>query len=311
MLTDILGIRVGHATDTQNLTGCTIALFDEPVVVGVDVRGANSSTIYTDMLAYDNLWPTVSGIMLTGGSSYGLESALGAMRYLEEQGLGVDLGVTKLPIVPAAVIFDLAIGNPHVRPDLAMGRESCVNAKAGPFARGKVGVGTGATIGKLSGVEFASPGGLGTYTVNLYNGIKVSAMVAVNSFGDVIDPTSNKILAGTKNEAGEFINTYEQMKRGITSQSMFHQLNTTIGIVSCNCQLSKVEANRMAKLAHNGLAQVIRPIHTNVDGDTLFATGLVKSSLRATIDLLGTAAADAVAGAVLDAVRNSKRSITS
>ncbi len=306
MLTDISGIRVGHATDDVNLTGCTIALFDEPVVAGVDVRGANSATIYTDMLAHDNLWPTISGIMLTGGSIFGLESALGAQKYLEEKGLGVDLGVAKLPVVPAAVIYDLGVGNANIRPDLAMGRTACENAKSGAFARGRVGVGTGATIGKLSGAKFACAGGLGTYTVHMHDGIKVSAMVAVNAFGDVIDPLTNKIIAGTRNEAGEFINTYEEMKRGVRSQSTFHKLNTTIGVVSTNCQLTKVEANRMAKLAHNGLAQVIRPIHTNVDGDTLFATGLQKSDLRATIDLLGTAAAEAVAGAVLDAVRSIK-----
>jgi L-aminopeptidase/D-esterase-like protein len=303
MLTDIDGIRVGHATDARAMTGCTIAVFDEPIVPGVDVRGANAATIYTDLLYPDSVMPSVTGIMLTGGSAFGLEAALGAVRYFEEQGRGYDVGVAKIPLVPAAVIYDLSVGDPNVRPDLAMGRAACEAAKPGPFERGRVGGGTGATVGKLYGVKQSSPGGLGTATVSLYGGIKVSAMIVVNSFGDVRD-TSGRIVAGAKYEGGEFADTYARMKLGDKNQSALARMgmNTTIGIVSTNCRLTKVEASRMATLAHNGLARAICPIHTNVDGDTLFATGLQKSELTAPVDLLGTAAAEAAMLACLDAV---------
>lgn len=304
MLTDIDGIRVGHATDIKAMTGCTIAVFDEPVVPGVDVRGANAATIYTDLLYPDSVMPSVTGIMLTGGSAFGLEAALGAVHWFEEQGRGYDVGVAKIPLVPAAVIYDLSVGDAKVRPDLAMGRKVCEAAKPGAFERGRVGCGTGATVGKLYGVKQSSPGGLGTATVSLYGGIKVSAMIVVNSFGDVRDPATGKIIAGTKNEAGEFADTYARLKLGDKSQSALARMgmNTTIGIVSTNCRLTKVEASRMATLAHNGLARAICPIHTNVDGDTLFATGLQKSDLTAPVDLLGTAAAEAVMLACVDAV---------
>lgn len=304
MLTDIPGIRVGHATDSAAMTGCTIAIFDEPVAPGIDVRGANAATIYSDLLYPDSVMPSVTGIMLTGGSAFGLEAALGAVRWFEEQGRGYDVGVAKIPLVPAAVIYDLSVGDAKVRPDLAMGRKACIAAKAGAFERGRVGGGTGATVGKLYGVKKSSPGGLGTATVSLYGGIKVSAMVVVNSFGDVRDPASGKILAGSRDDKGEFADTYARMKAGDKSQSALARMgmNTTIGIVSTNCRLTKVEASRMATLAHNGLAKAICPIHTNVDGDTLFATGLQKSGLSAPVDLLGTAAAEAVALACVDAV---------
>jgi len=303
MLTDITGIRVGHASDAVNMTGCTIAIFDEPVVPGVDVRGANAATIYSDLLYPDSVMPSVNGIMLTGGSAFGLEAALGAVRWFEEQGRGYDVGVAKIPLVPAAVIYDLSVGNANVRPDLAMGRKACEAAKGGDFLRGRVGCGTGATAGKLYGAKNASPGGLGTATVEMYDGIKVSALVVVNSFGDVKDAAGN-IIAGTKDKDGKFADTYAALKRGEKSQSALARMgmNTTIGIIATNCRVTKVEASRIATLAHNGLAKAICPIHTNVDGDTLFAVGMQKSDLAAPADLLGTAAAEAVMLACIDAV---------
>lgn len=303
MLTDITGIRVGHVTDSVNLTGCSVAVFDKPAVVGASQRGGNSVSIYMDYFRPGTIAPSINAVMLTGGSSFGLEAALGAMKYFEEKKLGIDVGVTNIPLVPAAVIYDLSVGNAHVRPDLKMGYQVCEAARDGPFDTGPVGAGTGATIGKFYGATYASPGGIGTATVHLYGGIMVSAMVVVNSFGDLVDPVTHDILAGTHDIAGNFLNTLTLMKSGLQSPYFVAKQNTTIGIVSTNCQLTRTEANRLAELAHNGLAQVIHPIHTNVDGDTLFASGWKESDKTAPMDVLGVAAVEAVAKACLNAVR--------
>lgn len=302
MLTDVTGVRVGHCTDKENLTGCTVVVFDRPTVCGVDVRGANPSTKDTDLLRPMSAMPEIHALVLTGGSSFGLESAMGVTRFLEEQGRGFDAKVARIPIVPAAVIYDLSVGNPHVRPDSQMGRAACQAAQTGAFARGSVGAGTGATVGKLFGVQGASKGGLGTASVNV-RGVTVSALMVVNAFGDVVDRATRKILAGSKAPDGTFVNTACCWKQQDPTTSAFAFGNTTIGVVCCDSRLTKEEANRIAVVAHNGMARAIYPSHTGVDGDAVFATGRLDSATRVPVDVLGAAAAEAVEQAILDAVK--------
>ncbi len=304
MLTDVGNLRVGHASDYTNKTGCTVILFDSPTVAGVDVRGSAPSTKDTDLLRPTFSMPEVHAILLTGGSSFGLEASMGVMKYLEEEGKGFDVGVAKIPIVPAAVIYDLSYGNPMVRPDIKMGIEACKASSYKPFKRGSVGAGTGATVGKIFGMEHASKGGVGTAILNLHDNIKVGAIVVVNAFGDVINQRTNTILASPKDENGNFLNTYECQKKGIKSKSAFNFKNTTIGVVSCNCKLTKEEANRVSTLAQNGIAKAISPAHTSLDGDTIFATGLINTDLRCSVDLIGNAAAEAVELAIFDAIES-------
>jgi len=251
--------------------------------------------------------PEIHAILLTGGSCYGLEAAMGVTRYLEGIGRGYDVGVAKIPIVPAAVIYDLSVGSAQVRPDIAMGIKACEGAHSGVFERGSVGVGTGATVGKLYGVKSASKGGIGTALVTLRQNVSVGALVVVNAFGDVLDPKTGNIVAGTKDADGNFVNTYERQKEGTTADSPFKFMNTTLGVVSCNCRLTKEEANRVATLAQNGIARAISPSHTSSDGDAIFATGRLDTDLRCPVDLLGNAAAEAVQLAIIDAVRLSGR----
>lgn len=304
MLTEVDSIRVGHSSDYINKTGCTVIIFDAPTVGGVDVRGANPGTKDTDLLRPMSSMPEIHAILLTGGSSFGLEAAIGVMRYLESVDCGYKVGTVKIPIVPAAVIYDLGVGSARVRPDIAMGIKACEQARSGDFERGSVGAGTGATIGKLHGTAFASNGGVGTSLVTLRSGVKVGALMVVNCFGDVVDFSSGRILAGSKDDAGNFVNTYQRQKEGVVVSSAFRFTNTTIGVVSCNCRLTKEEANRVAVLAQNGLARTVSPCHTAVDGDAIFATGRTDADLRCPVDLLGNAAAEAVELAVLDARRS-------
>jgi L-aminopeptidase/D-esterase-like protein len=305
MLTDIDHIRVGHGTDHANGTGCTVVLFDTPTVAGVDVRGANPTTKDTDLIRPMSIMPEAHAVVLTGGSCFGLESAMGVARYLEGIGRGYDVGPARIPIVPAAGIYDLSYGSAKVRPDIAMGMRACEDATSGPYERGSVGAGTGATIGKLYGPANSSKGGVGTASVRVRGEIIVAALVVVNTFGDVVDRASGEILAGTMDADGRFVDTYARQKAGEESQSVFGSLdNTLIGIVCCNGRLNKAEANRVASMAHNGIARAVSPAHTSVDGDTLFATGRLASDLRCPVDLVGGAAAEAVELAILDAVRS-------
>lgn len=304
MLTEVGGIRVGHCSDHEHQTGCTVVIFDEPTVAGVDVRGANPSTKDTDLLRPTSTMPEVHAVLLTGGSSYGLEAAMGVTRYLEGVGRGYDVGVARIPIVPAAVIFDLAVGSPDVRPNLAMGVKACEDARDGVFETGRVGAGTGAAVGKLNGIRFASEGGVGTALVTLNGGVKVGALLVVNAYGDVIDRSTGRIVAGARDESGAFVDTYARQKAGQTGASSFrYGTNTLIGVVSCNARLTKEEANRVATLAHNGIARAVSPAHTSVDGDAIFATGKLDSELSCPVDLLGSAGAEAVELAILNAVR--------
>ncbi|MEG1547909.1 MAG: P1 family peptidase [Clostridia bacterium] len=297
-ITDINGIKVGHYTDKTARTGCTVILCEDGAVGGVDVRGSAPGTRETDLLRGYNSVERIQAVMLAGGSAFGLDAASGVMQYLEEKGKGVDVGVGVVPIVPAAVIFDLGVGDSRVRPGKAEGYAACIAASEQTPQTGNVGVGCGATVGKVFGAEFASSGGLGTSCLELPGGIKVGAIVAVNALGDVYDPDTGCIVAGAHKD-GRFLNCMN-----ITGAENIGFTNTTIGVVATNAVLTREEANKLASMAHDGLALSIRPVHTSMDGDTFFAmsTGERKFPI---LPLLA-AAVKAVYLAVLNAVEFDK-----
>lgn len=301
-ITDIEGIRVGHYSDREAITGCTVLLCEEGAVGGVQIRGSASGTRELDALHPLHLVDRVHGLLFAGGSAFGLDAAGGVMAYLEEQGVGFDVGVTRVPIVPAAILFDLKIGDVRVRPDRAMGYAACQAATSGTIEEGSVGAGTGATVGKLMGIECAMKGGVGTSSLSLPGGVAVSALAVVNAFGDVIDPETGQILAGLRDgpDGRRLLDTAAQMRAGVHPRG-YGRESTTLVAVATNAQLSKVEATTLAQQAQLGLARTIRPVHTTLDGDATFvlATGRVRSDLNA----LGVVAADAVAQAVVRAIR--------
>ena len=301
-ITDIEGIRVGHCCNFQALTGCTVLLCEEGAVGGVDIRGSASGTRELDPLHPLHLVERVHGLLFAGGSAFGLDAAGGVMQYLEERGVGFDVGVARVPIVPAAILFDLRVGDPRVRPDRTMGYRACENATSGVIEEGSVGVGTGATVGKLMGIESAMKGGVGTSSLSLPSGIAVGALVAVNAFGDVIDPETGGILAGLRDgpEGTSLLDTAAQMRIGVRPRG-YSRESTTLAVVATNARLSKVEANKLAQQAQVGLARTIRPVHTTLDGDAMFvlATGRAEGDLNA----LGVIAAEAVAQAVVRAIK--------
>ncbi len=307
-ITDVPGLKVGHYTDPVGITGCTVVLCPEGAVGGVDVRGSAPGTRETDLMRPVRLVQEVHAVLLSGGSAYGLDAAGGVMRWLEEQGVGFDVGVGVVPIVPAAVLFDLTIGDPHARPDAAAGYAACQSADDGPVAEGNVGAGTGATVGKLFGPKFATKSGLGSASVKIGKGIIVGALVAVNAFGDVVDPETGRILAGTRKPVvGGFVDTARRMQ-GDLGQTILGFANTTIAVVATSAYLSKEGANKMAQMAHDGLARSIRPIHTMFDGDTVFALATGKPDKKGRVkeadwSVIGAAAADVLAQAVVRAVR--------
>ncbi|HET7639600.1 MAG TPA: P1 family peptidase [Ktedonobacteraceae bacterium] len=298
-ITDIPGIRVGHDTDLEAGTGCTVILCDTPAIGGVDVRGGAPATRETDLLHPIYMVEEVHAIVLAGGSAYGLDAASGVMRYLEEQNTGYDTGVARVPIVPAAAIFDLGFASARVRPDAAAGYRACEQATMEATAQGNVGAGTGATVGKMLGPAFMMKGGLGSASLRLEDGTLVGAIVAVNAFGDIIDPHTHEVIAGTRNPLGGFVfaNPFG---------------NTTIAVVATNASLSKDAINKVAQMAHNGLAQTIQPAHTMFDGDTVFALALGSKSQTPTdpataalqVSRIGAAAATTLARAIMKAVRN-------
>lgn len=303
-ITDVDGIKVGHYTDRDAATGCTVVLCERGASAGVDVRGSAPGTRETALLDPTCLVDRVHAVLLSGGSAFGLAAATGVMRFLEERGCGFECGVARVPIVPAAVLFDLTIGQADVRPDVEAGYQACLAANAGPVEEGCVGAGTGATVGKLLGPWLATKSGIGTASQRIGGRIVVGAIVAVNAFGDVVDPATNQIIAGTrKPTVGGFVNTLEEMK-GMSGQMTAGFTNTTIGVVATNVYLDKAQANKVAQMAHDGLAMVIRPVHTMFDGDTIFALAMGKPGENsADVSLLGSVAAQVTAEAVLRAVR--------
>lgn len=273
-ITDVPGVEVGQAEDLKALTGCTVVRVPDGAVAGVDVRGAAPGTRETDLLHPMNLVGEVHAVCLAGGSAFGLDAASGVMQALEEEKQGFDVGVGVVPIVPAAVLFDLTVGSADVRPDQAMGYQAAKRATDQPVQEGNVGAGCGATVGKFSGMKFAMKSGLGSASRRLKNGVIVGAVVAVNAVGEVRDPHTGKRLAGARDGQGGFLDYFERMEKTDPRNQAF-QTNTTLAVVANNAKLTKAEANKAAQMAHDGLARTIVPIHTMNDGDTVFslATG--------------------------------------
>ena len=303
-ITDVQGIKVGHYTDREAATGCTVILCEEGAVAGVDVRGAAPGTRETDALRPMSLVGKAHAILLGGGSAFGLDAAGGVMRYLEERGYGVDTGVAKVPIVPAAILFDLRLGSAQVRPGPDEGYKACLVASTGPVAEGCVGAGTGATLGKILGPERMTKSGLGTASQR-FGDATIGAIVAVNPFGDVVDPGTGRIIAGPRDmEKGCFLDTIDIMK-GCKESPGALPTNTTIGVVATDALLDKEQVNKMAQLAHDGLARTVRPAHTMFDGDTMFALATGKAGLE-DVTILGAIAAEVVAAAIIRAVRQAE-----
>ncbi len=301
---DIEGLKVGQAENPEAKTGVTVVIAEKGAVCGVDVRGAAPGTRETDLLSPINAMEKVQAVVLSGGSAFGLEAASGVMDYLEEKNIGFDVGVTKVPIVPSAVLYDLENGDAFTRPDKAMGRQACENASDSVLLEGDYGAGCGATVGKLRGMEHCTNSGIGSWSEATENGIKVAALIAVNAFGDVYE--NGKIIAGTKDDDGNFISAEEGVIQMASSLS-FSGKNTTIGIIATNVKLTKAQAAKVAGMAHDGLARCIRPIHTTMDGDTLFCLSTEEIEMpTAPVDVVGILAAKATEQAVLRAVKAAK-----
>jgi L-aminopeptidase/D-esterase-like protein len=302
-ITDVAGIEVGHFTDSRRPTGCTVVIARDGAVGGVDVRGAAPGTRETDLLAPTNLVDQVHGILLAGGSAWGLDAATGVVRWLEEQGVGYPVGSARLPLVPGAVLFDLLVGDASIRPDAAAGYRACELASTMPPAEGNVGAGTGAAIGKVFGIERAMKGGVGTASVTV-EGITVGALIACNALGDVIDPETAAVIAGARTPDGKSLaDTRRALLRGEPPKPLLAGTNTTIGVIATDAVITKVQASRLATMGHDGLARSINPVHTMSDGDTLFMLGTGRAGKSVGMMVLGTMVAEAVAIATARAAR--------
>lgn len=302
----IPGVRIGHHTMSERPTGCTVVLFDGGAVGGVDVRGSAPGTRETDLLNPGNLVDRVNAIVLSGGSAFGLEVASGVMRFLEERGEGFVVREeprTIVPIVPQAILFDLFVGDdPSVRPDAACGYAAATAATGDNVAEGSVGAGAGATVGKLRGLQHAMKGGIGIASLTLANGLTVTAIVAVNALGDVIDPATGRVVAGVRDDDGSLMDARLVLRGGATIRSGIGE-NTTIGVVVTNAALTKVQVTKLAQSAHDGLARAIYPIHTMYDGDAMFAAATGSFEGEISMLTLETLVADVVARAVIRGVR--------
>ena len=303
-ITDVAGIKVGHFTETRRPTGCTVILFEDGAVCGVDVRGGAPGTRETDLLAPHKSAPVVHAILLSGGSSFGLDAASGVMRYLEERSIGIETRVTRVPLVPAAILYDLAIGDHRIRPDATSGYRACEAARTNPPMEGNVGAGAGATVGKVFGMNRAMKGGIGTASIRLPGEPVVGAIVAVNAVGDVLDPMSGQIIAGVRSKDGrKVLGALPAIYSGEPLPQMLGGTATTLAVVATDARLSKAQAAKVAEMAHDGLARVINPLHTPADGDTVFSVATGKSGREGNVALIGLLAAEAASRAVLRAIR--------
>jgi L-aminopeptidase/D-esterase-like protein len=303
-ITDVDGIKVGHFTDSRRPTGCTVVLCEQGATAGVDVRGSAPGTRETDLLKPTNLVDKVNAIVISGGSAFGLETATGVMRYLEEHDAGFATAAGKVPIVPAAILYDLNVGDAKVRPNADAGYRACLNAKRGPVEEGSIGAGAGATIGKIGGGK-PMKGGIGTSSIKLDNGLVVGAIVAVNCVGDVIDPKTGKIVGGARTADGKaFLNIIDAYRAGRGTASPGQ--NTTIGVVATNARFDKTQMTKIAEMSHDGMARAINPTHTASDGDTMFAISTGVSRVTPNLTAIGALAAEAVSEAILRAVMRAK-----
>lgn len=310
-ITDVPGIKVGHIQNLEALTGCTVILTEAGATGGVDQRGGAPGTRETDALRPMHLVEKVHGVILSGGSAFGLDTASGVMKYLEEKNIGVNTGFGKVPIVPSAILFDLGIGKSMIRPDAQMGYEACQIATDNNCEQGNVGAGTGATVGKILGMKQAMKSGVGTASMEIGNGVIIGAIIAVNAFGDIVTPIGGEILAGARSmrsglikigSPGRFADTMRVLKTlaGRSIMRFASKQNTVIGVVGTNAVLTKNEANKVAQMAHNGLAMTIRPAHTMFDGDTIFALATNRRKIDANI--VGAFASEVVSKAIINGI---------
>jgi L-aminopeptidase/D-esterase-like protein len=306
-ITDVQGIKVGHFTESRRPTGCTVLIFENGATAGVDVRGAAPGTRETDLLNPVNSVQKIQAILLTGGSAYGLDAATGVMRYLEEHKLGLSVGSNIVPIVPAAVLFDLPVGDGKIRPNAESGYKACQAASTGMVAEGNVGAGAGATVGKMFGMKAAMKSGIGTAGIRVGDtGIIVGAIIAVNSVGDVYDPKTAKIIAGARKPDGSgFIDTIAEMRAGRLGEAPIGA-HTAIGVVATNVAFDKSQITKIAQMAHDGLARCVNPVHTPSDGDTIFAIASGAISARADHGAIGALAAEAISEAIVRAITNAR-----
>jgi L-aminopeptidase/D-esterase-like protein len=303
-LTDVAGVKVGQFTDTRRPTGVTVVLVERGAICGVDVRGGAPGTRETDLLDPRNLVDRVHGVVLAGGSAFGLDAATGVVRYLEEKGVGFPTGAGPVPIVPAAVLYDLLVGDPKVRPDAAAGYEAARTATPGPVLEGSIGAGAGATVGKLFGFGSAMASGLGTASLRLPNRAVVAALVAVNAVGDVVDPATGQVVAGARAPEGRgFRRALDALAAGRPPGAPLAGQNTTLAVVATNVVLNKAQAGKVAQMAHDGLARAIHPVHTPWDGDVVFALSTGEVALDSPDLVVGSLAAEVLSRAVLRAVR--------
>lgn len=297
---ELYGFYIGNAEDQEGGTGCTVILSPDGATPGVDVRGGAPGTRETDLIASEEMVDKVHGLLLSGGSAFGLDAASGVMAYLEKQGIGFDTGFARVPIVPAAVLYDLGYKNPSRRPDTVMGQEASVHAMTKNYRDGSFGAGTGATVGKILGPDFAMKSGIGSYAVSLGE-LKVGCVIAVNAFGSIYE--GERLLAGPYKE-GKLLHTEDLLFQGYTAA---FKGNTTIGCILTNAKLTKSQANKTASMAQDGMARAIKPIHTMVDGDTLFVLG--NGEIPCDVTVLGTLAAHVVEKAIHNAVKSATCSI--
>ena len=300
----ISGFQLGNASNLSAATGCTVILCPEGATAGVDVRGGAPGTRETDLLKPENMVETIHGVILSGGSAFGLDAAGGVMQYLEERSIGFDVGVARVPIVCAAVLFDLPCGDPHIRPDRAMGYQACLNTTDVDFLQGSVGAGTGATVGKVFGMDRAMKGGLGACAIQAGD-LLVGSVVAVNCLGDVVDPASGKIVAGAfQRDPFRFLDCEAGIVEQFVGTCNRFAGNTTLGAILTNARLNKAQATKVASMAQDGYARTMRPAHSLLDGDTIFA--LSHGEIIADISVVGALAAKVMEQAVLRAVREAK-----
>jgi L-aminopeptidase/D-esterase-like protein len=304
-LTSVQGLKVGHHTLAERPTGCTVVLAEKGVTAGVDVRGSAPGTRETDLLSPTASVTEVHGIVLSGGSAFGLEAATGVVRYLEQRGVGLKFGGAVVPIVPGAILFDLGVGDSKIRPTAECGFAAARGATDGAVAEGNVGAGAGATVGKMGGRGRAMKGGIGTSAIVLPDGLVVAALVAVNARGDIIDPNTGRVVAGMRTDDGERLADVRTLLRagGADLPAPAPLEHTTIAVVATNAVLTKTQATKVAQMAHDGLARAVVPAHTSGDGDAIFALATGTRSGPADLDTIGALAADVLAEAIVRAVR--------
>jgi L-aminopeptidase/D-esterase-like protein len=303
-LTDVEGLLVGHCTLSERPTGCTVITAHRPFVAGIDVRGGAPGTRDAELLKSENAVDQVDAIFLSGGSAFGLDAGAGISRFLEERGRGFDCHVAKVPIVCGAILFDLMLGDPKIRPDANAGYSSIKAAGSGQVAEGNVGAGAGATVGKLLGGGHAMRGGLGSWSLCRPDGLRIAALVAVNAVGDVFDPATGRIIAGVRRADGKgFIGIMNALREGYQPGSPFHE-NTVLAVVATNANLTKTQCNIVARMAHDALARCIYPSHMPWDGDTVFAISTWNWSARKKVDpgIVGALAAEVLATAIIRGV---------